>query len=192
MCVLNNFQLILGRLKKWRQILDTNSIRGAWIDGISGALLIIAWQRDVSTQTTRVETYILVPPSGLLNDSPGATNLQAGVDPKAIRSDLVIIAESRVQSKLSDMISSKLHERYPDLFPYTFTEIARGKLPITKLLSELMICYENATEKMRSDLNGMEDQTSCEALRDCLRMLREGNPWNLVTPYIIVKGRLYW
>ena len=66
--------------------------QGPWIDGISGALLIIAWQRNVSAQATRVETYILVPPSGLLNDSLGPTNLQAGVDPKAFRSDLVKIA----------------------------------------------------------------------------------------------------
>jgi len=142
---------------------------GPWIDGISGALLIIAWQRDVYTKATRVETYILIPPSGLMNDSLCPTNLQAGVGSKAIRSHSVKVAESLVQSKLSDIIPSKLRERYPDLFPYTFTEIAIDNLPI-----ELMRHYQYATEKIRSDLNGIEEQTSCEALRDCLRMLREG------------------
>jgi len=147
---------------------------GPWIDGISGALLIIAWQRDVSTQATRVETYILVPPSGLLNDSLGPTNFQAGIDTKAFRSGFVKTAESLVQSKLSDLIPSESRERYRDLFPYNFTEIARDNVPKTKLLSKLMICYQNATEKMRSDLSGIEGRTSCEALLGCLRMLREG------------------
>ena len=142
--------------------------QGPWINGTSAAFLIIAWQRDVRPQITLMETYILVPRSGLLSDSFGPTILQSGIDAESLISTIQVIAKNRIQWNLSRRIPAQAREQFRDLFPYTLTEISRDKLT-----SELMTYYQNAGEKIRSDLSNIEVQSPCEDLRNCLKILRE-------------------
>jgi hypothetical protein len=136
-------------------------------------LLIIAWQQDVPTRATWIEAYILIPDFGRLTEWPATINLQAGMDSEAEVSTLFVLAKDRIQSSLSEKIPARARVHYPNLFPYALSEIGRDTVT-----AELMMYYQSASQRIRSCLREIGDQASCEALRDCLRTLRELFPRN--------------
>jgi hypothetical protein len=147
--------------------------QGPWVDGTSAVFLIIAWQQDVPTQATRIETYILIPGLGRLIEWPATINLQTGMDPEAEVSTLLVLAKDRIQSRLTEKIPVRSRVQYPNLSPCALTEIGRDTIT-----ADLMTYHQSASQRIRSCLDEIRDQTSCEAPQNCLKTLRELFPRN--------------
>jgi hypothetical protein len=146
---------------------DCTFYQGPWTEG--GVLFVVGWQKDVHTQETLVEAYTIIPTTPPTLDSPDSARVSAGLDPASWIAHCKLLAAEAVRSKLRKMIPVQQHVLYPELTSYEFNKISESMKPS----AHLMRVYSSASQGVRDLLLSVEKKTQCEALRDCLKILRE-------------------